>query len=253
MQKENVVRIACFQRPGRFGAAWPPLRLALLGAALLAAHVTHEVRAARPMLTDDARITDAKACQLETWVMRYPGRSETWALPACNFTGNLELTVGGAIAREAGRTRTADAVVQGKTLFKTMAPNGWGVGLTAGTAGHPQADARDWYAYVPASFSFNDDAVVVHGNLGWLRDGTIRRDRLTWGLGSETRLAENTWLIAETFGQNQGKPFHQLGLRHWLAPDRIQIDATYGNRNGSGSGERWFSIGLRLLSLPFLP
>jgi len=36
-------------------------------------------------------------------------------------------------------------------------------------------------------------------------------------------------------------------------PDRVQLDATYGNRNGGGTGERWFSIGLRLLSVPFLP
>ncbi len=240
------MRIASIQYPGRFGAA-------LLGAALSMAHVTHEAHAARPMMTDDARVTDAKACQLETWVMRYPGRTETWALPACNFTGNLELTLGGAMAREAGHVRTTDVVAQGKTLFRTMEPNGWGLGLAAGTAGHPQAEARDWYAYVPASFSFNNDALVLHTNLGWQREGETRRDRLTWGLGSETRLAERTWLIAEVFGQNQGKPFHQLGLRHWLVPDRVQIDATYGNRNGSAGEERWFSIGLRLLSLPFLP
>jgi hypothetical protein len=141
--------------------------------------------------------------------------------------------------------------MQGKTLFKTMDTNGWGIGLAVGTVRHPQADTRDWYAYVPTSFSFRDDAVVVHTNVGWLREGEPRHNRLTWGLGTEAQLTERTWLIAETFGQNQGKPFHQLGLRHWLVPDRIQLDATYGNRNGGG--ERWFSIGLRLLSVPFLP
>ncbi|MCD6734936.1 MAG: hypothetical protein LT103_15245 [Burkholderiaceae bacterium] len=205
------------------------------------------------MITDDARIVDARACQLESWVRKNRNSTETWALPACNFTGNLELTVGGAITSETGRTQATDAVVQGKTLFKVMETNGWGIGLAAGTVRHPRADARDWYAYVPTSFSLHDDAVVVHGNLGWLREGEARRERLTWGLGSEVRLAERTWLIAETFGQDRGKPFHQLGLRHWLVPDRIQLDVTYGNRNGGGSEERWFSIGLRLLSVPFLP
>jgi hypothetical protein len=205
------------------------------------------------MVTDDARIADAKACQLESWVKRNPDRTEIWALPACNFTGNLELTLGGTTTREAGRTRAPDAVVQGKTLFKAMDPNGWGVGLAAGAIRHPDAGSRDWYAYVPASFSFRDDAVVIHTNLGWLREDETRRSRLIWGLGTEVQLAEGTWLIAETFGQNQGKPFHQLGLRHWLVPNRIQLDATYGDRNGGGSGERWTSIGLRLLSAPFLP
>lgn len=244
------MRIARFQHPGRFGAAYPPLRPALLSAALLAANAAH---AARPMITDDARIVDAKACQLESWIKQNPDSTETWVLPACNFTGNLELTLGGAITHEAGRTRTSDVAVQGKTLFKTMDTNSWGTGLAAGMVRHPEADTRDWYAYVPTSFSFHDDAVVVHGNVGWLRDGEARRNRLTWGLGTEAQLAERTWLIAEIFGQNQGKPFHQFGLRHWLVPDRVQLDATYGNRNGGGSGERWFSIGLRLLSAPFLP
>jgi len=151
---------------------------------------------------DDARIVDAKACQLETWVKKNPDRTEAWALPACNFTGNLELTLGGAITREAGRTQTTDVVMQGKTLFKTMEPNGWGIGLAAGTARHSLADTRDWYAYVPTSFSFRDDAVVVLTNIGWLREGEARRDRLTWGLGTEIRLVEGTWRIAETFGYN---------------------------------------------------
>ena len=239
-----------FRHPGRFGAAYPPLWLALLSAALLATHTAH---AARPMITDDARIVDAKACQLESWVKRNPDSTEIWALPACNFSGNLELTLGGATTREAGRTQTTDVFMQGKTLFKAMDTNGWGIGLAAGTVRHPVAHTRDWYAYVPTSFSFRDDAVVVHTNVGWLREGETRRNRLTWGLGTEAQLAGRTWLIAETFGQNQGKPFHQLGLRHWLVPDRVQLDATYGNRNGGGSNERWFSIGLRLLSVPFLP
>ncbi len=129
-----------------------------------------------------------------------------WALPACNFTGNLEITPGGAITHKAGLTQITDVVMQGKTLFKALDTNGWGIGLAAGMVHHPQADTRDWYAYVPTSLSFRDDAIVVHANLGWLREGETRRDRLTWGLGTEARFAERTWLIAETFGQNQGKP-----------------------------------------------
>ena len=243
------MRIARFRHPGRFGAAYPPLRPALLSAAL-AVNAAH---AARPMITDDARIVDAKACQPGRRVTKNLDSTEIRALPACNFTGNLELTFGGAITREDSRTQTTDVVMQGETLCKAMETNGWGIGLVAGTVRHPLADTRDWYAYVPTSFSFRNDALVVHANLGWPREGLTPRNRLTWGLGTEAHLAERTWLIAETFGQNQVKPFHQLGLRHWLVPDRVQLDATYGNRNGGGTGERWFSIGLRLLSVPFLP
>ncbi len=74
---------------------------------------------------------------------------------------------------------------------------------------------------------------------------------MTWGIGSETQLSERVWLIGETFGQNEGRPLYQAGLRYWVVPNRVQVDATYGNR--LGGGERWFSIGLRLLSPAFLP
>lgn len=211
--------------------------------------------AARPMNTDDARIVDAKSCQLESWVKLPKGHTEFWAQPACNFTGNLELTMGGALTREDGSTRGSAQMLQGKTLFKSLETNGWGWGLAAGMARDPRRDAgggHDMYAYVPVSFSLNDDKVVLHTNLGWLREQGTRSNRLTWGLGSETQLQERTWLIAETYGQGSGKPLVQFGLRHWLVPDRVQIDATYGNRIGEGS-QRWFSIGLRLLSVPFLP
>jgi hypothetical protein len=32
----------------------------------------------------------------------------------------------------------------------------------------------------------------------------------------------------------------------------VQVDATYGNRNGRDTQERWFSLGLRLLTPAFL-
>ncbi|HUJ87253.1 MAG TPA: hypothetical protein VLX30_10425 [Burkholderiales bacterium] len=208
-------------------------------------------RAARPMMTDDARIVAPGACQLESWVRRNDDSTEYWALPACNFSGNLELTAGGARTHDAEGTRATDLVLQGKTLFKPLEPDGWGLGLALGTVRHPQlAGGRDWYGYVPASFAFDGERVVLHFNLGWLRAQATGLDRMTWGSATETRLDERNWLIAEAFGQNQGRPSYQFGLRHWLVPDRVQIDATYGNRFGGDTGPRWFSIGLRLLSAP---
>lgn len=233
------------------GASARATVLTVLSGALLAA--APQARAARPLITDDARIVDPKACQVESWVKRNRDSTEYWAVPACNFTGNLELALGGARTHDAMGTRTTDMQVQAKTLFKPLQTNGWGIGLAVGTLRHVDVGRRDWYAYVPTSFSLRDDAVVVHTNLGFLRDGVLRRDRLTWGLGTEVRLSERSWLIAETFGQQHGKALHQLGVRHWLVPDRVQFDLTYGNHNGSGSEARWFSFGLRLLSPSFLP
>lgn len=229
-----------------------------LGLMLALGLVVPVAHAARPMITDDARIVGARACQLESWVKYNRGSTEYWALPACNFTGNLEMSLGGARGEDAGDIRTTDVILQGKTLFKTLEPNGWGMGLAFGNVRHPAINTSanligDLYAYVPASFSFKDDRVVLHTNVGWLRERDEQRHRLTWGIGSETQLASRTWLIAETFGQNQDRPFYQMGVRHWLVPERVQVDTTYGNRFANGSEERWFSIGLRLLSAPFLP
>lgn len=243
------MRLVRFRHPGRFGAV-----LTLLLPAIAAVPAF----AARPMITDDARTVDAKACQVETWVKKNRDSTEYWALPACNFTGNLELTLGGALGRDDAGTRTTDVVLQGKTLFRTLEPNGWSVGLAFGNVRHPAIRTNanligDLYAYVPASFSFRDDRVILHTNLGWLHEKDAGRHRATWGLGSETQLSGRTWLIAEAFGQNRGNPFYQVGVRHWLVPDRVQIDTTFGNRAGSSGEERWFSLGLRLLSAPFLP
>src|SRR5688572_22139816 len=84
--------------------------------------------AARPLVTDDARTVDAKACQVESWTRSNQGSKEYWALPACNFTGNLELTLGGGRTSDAEGIHTSDIVLQGKTLFKPMDTNGWGIG-----------------------------------------------------------------------------------------------------------------------------
>lgn len=100
----------------------PLLRSALAAAALAASHAA---LAARPMVTDDARILDPKACQIETWVRGNPDSTEIWALPACNFTGNLELTLGGAATRAEGHTRTSGILLQGKTLFRAMDASVW--------------------------------------------------------------------------------------------------------------------------------
>lgn len=216
--------------------------------------LTPLAHAARPMITDDARIVDDKSCQVETWLKANRDSNEYWALPSCNFTGNLELAVGGAITNAGGSSETTDLVFQGKTLFKTLEPNGWAWGLVAGTASHPDISRKlvgDLYAYVPLTFSFRDDRALLHTNLGWLREKEGHRDAMTWGIGGEVEVTQSTWLIAESYGENQGRPYYQLGLRYWLVHNRVQLDATYGNR--SNGDESWFSIGLRLLSPPFLP
>lgn len=214
--------------------------------------------AARPMLTDDARVTDAKSCQIETWVRDNRNSTEFWALPACNFTGNLELTIGGAKSNDSNGTKTTDTVYQAKTLVRKLTTNDWGYGLVVGNVRHPAINAQsnvigNFYAYVPASISFLDDEFILHANLGVLHSKEEKNTNLTWGVGSETKLTDKSYFIAESFGQNSGNPYYQLGIRYWLVPNHMQIDTTYGDRIGNVNDERWLSIGIRLLSSAFLP
>ncbi|HSG23403.1 MAG TPA: hypothetical protein VLA64_10665 [Azonexus sp.] len=206
-------------------------------------------QAARPMITDDARLTDAGACQVETWVHTHREQREFWALPACNPGGNFELTFGGALADADGQKQSGAMLVQGKTLFKPLETNGWGIGLAAGYATQPGSEqSGSPYFYIPLSFSLADDQLVIHTNLGNLRERETQKNRLTWGIGGELQTTERLYVIAESYGQDQGNAFFQTGLRYWLLPGHIQIDTTYGSRFGQIHQERWFSIGLRLIT-----
>lgn len=204
------------------------------------------------MITDDARLVDAGACQLESWVHRHRSEHEFWALPACNPGGNFEMTVGGALAYADGRREGSAFVVQGKTLLKPLTTNGYGIGLAAGYATQPGSDqAGSPYFYIPASFSWADDRVVIHTNIGNIHERETRKTRLTWGLGSELQAGERLYVIAESYGQDKGNPFFQFGLRYWLIPNHVQIDTTYGSQFGHRQETHWISLGLRLISAPW--
>ena len=225
----------------------------LLLATLFIALLVPAAHAARPMITDDARITDPGACQLETWAHLLRTEKDFWALPACNFSGNFEFTAGGALARHDGTSTSGAFLVQGKTLFRPLTTNDFGIGLAAGYATHTgSGQSGAPYFYIPASLSLADDRVVLHLNIGALRERDLRASRATWGVGSELQATERLFVIAETYGQHAdkgaGSPFVQLGLRYWVVPGHVQIDTTWGSRVSELHAERWFSIGLRLLS-----
>lgn len=216
--------------------------------------VSGDAYGARPMVTDDARLTDAGACQLETWVRFNRSSTEYWALPACNPGGNLEITLGGAASDSQGLYH-ADTVVQLKTLFKPLETGGWGYGFALGRARHIGAGVDDSsnvqrYFYVPVSRSLLADRLILHLNLGATEPSGRERLRGIGGFGGEFDLtgAGRTWLMGEIFDQQAGRPFFQVGMRRWLVPGHVQLDATYGDRLDAGSAERWFTLGLRLIS-----
>lgn len=214
------------------------------------------VYAARPMIADDAKIVDSKSCQLETWFKDTKQATEYWALPACNFTGNLEVTLGGARSINKDSPNETDFVLQGKTILRQFKTNEWGLGLVLGNIRHPSVGRLkhtlgDFYMNVPLTMAFNDDQFLLHANMGLLYEREVSQVQKTWGIGTETKINDSNWLVAEVFGQNDQNAYYQIGLRHWIIKEIVQIDSAYGNRlNGS---EQWVTVGLRFLSAPFLP
>lgn len=207
-------------------------------------------QAARPFMTDDARITTAGSCQVETWHRGYRDRSEFWALPACNPTGNLEITAGVGRFRHDTQPGSHDEVLQAKTLFRPLTPNDWAWGLAVGGVRHPGPwpgpnQLGSWYAYVPVSISRADDRWVTHLNLGIQRDRSSGRDTVTWGSGVEYWWHPRGMAIVEAFGDARQQPFVHAGLRWSLRPNVLQVDATVGQQPGVARSGRWLSLGLR--------
>lgn len=191
--------------------------------------------AARPFVTDDARIVDDGHCQLESFykAQRSYGGSEFWFLPACN-PGGVELTLGANRIED-----ERNSIAQAKILLRPLDTNGAGYALSGGFFG------GDPYANGIASFSFLDDRAIVHANLGMIRQSAA--DRATWGVGLEALLAAPRWYaIAETFGQRGDTPTVHVGLRFWVIPNRFQIDATHGEQRASPA-KNFNSLGIRLL------
>lgn len=217
--------------------------LAFLALLLLAA--APAVHAARPFVTDDARTVDLGGCQVETFVKRQQRQdeSEFWILPACNPWG-AELTAGHIRVDSTSNGDARTTVLQAKMLLKPLVANGSGFALTlgmlAGTASSPYFNAI-------GSFSFASDRVVLHTNLGGIRDNVARVSRGTWGAGAEVLLlAPRLYGILESYGQRGEKPTLHAGLRFWIVPNSLQVDTTVG-RQRAVEDRRFATVGLRII------
>ncbi len=210
--------------------------------------------AARPFVTDDARIVDPGGCQIEMFIKRQSkfGEREAWFLPGCNPGGNLELTFGGLNIQNDADGRASSLIAQGKTLLRPLRTDDYGVALSVGAA-RPRpfaaGAASRWSPFLNliSSVSLRHDAIVIHANAGALDDRNTGVTRPTWGLGAEILVAPRLYAIAESYGQKGDAASRQLGLRFWIVPERVQVDATLGSQRGGPPARNWTSLGLRLL------
>lgn len=230
----------------------PSLRTALAAALLLPVFGLRHAQAARPFVTDDARVVDPGGCQIETFAKRQRrlDEREFWFLPACNPWGRVEFTLGRSWVDGSAPGDSRFNLMQAKTLLKALQTNGSGYAFTVGAARvTPFAGPHATNPYVNGigSFSFADDKVVVHANLGAIADRQAAMTRATWGLGAEIQFHPRLYGIVEAYGQRADKPTRHLGLRLWVVPNKVQFDATVGTQRSGPPGRSFGSLGLRLL------
>ena len=214
------------------------------------------VEAAQPLVTDDAAVVAPKTCQLEAWVLSHHDGRDYVAQPACNFTGNLELSVGAGRARPNDGESTSLLQLQAKTVLFALDDRVWSFGAVGGAArdtGAPHGSSafQAFYAKALASWYPRED-LEIDLNIGAANaygQGTFALA----GAAIQYTVVTNVQLLAEAFRAEPGTPRYQVGARFIIVPDRLEAYASYGNRF-NGSSDQWSAIfGIRLQTAAFLP
>lgn len=188
---------------------------------------------------DDAVIVAPGRCQIEAWFTTTTrDHDELHVLPACNPTGNVELTLGVVHEDQAGSRRVLIEPAV-KTLFRDLESEDWGWGLAAAVLYDTSAGRVDGATtYVPLSVLLHD-TVLAHYKAGIGYDRAARETEILWGIGSEVELAFDFSVVAEIFGTHRGGTTFQGGLRRAIGPGLL--DLSYGRTR---RGDDWFTIGI---------
>ncbi len=224
---------------------------------------------AQQYITDDAALTEHRACQIQMW----HGQRASWVLPVCTPVQNVELSLGFIAVWDDGtmdeNTGHFEYVVQGKTLLRPLTTNSWGAGFVVGTGRDPalastNPDLRSYYAYVPLSLSLAGDRVVLHQNTGWLyqRAGDEQewrgRHGISWAARADVALGgPHRPLVAvlEAYGAEGAAGVaseFQLGLRAFPRPESVQVDLSWGGFLRTGRRAAGWTLGVTLVTPPFL-
>ncbi len=191
--------------------------------------------AGRPLTVDDANVAEVGGGQVESWYARPASRDRLWTSTlGVGVLDWLELGVG--VERNFSGPETSTAV-QAKMRLTPSVEGGCNVGAVLGRT-HLHRERGD-ATYANGLFTCNLDGGPLHLNLGAQRpDGG--GTRALWGVAKEFELGAVTAHV-EAFGQQDGKPTFQFGLRREVVKN-LQIDGTLGRSEGKAV----FSVGVRV-------
>ncbi len=205
----------------------------------------------RPMTTDDATLTNARSCQVESYFQHAHRDGQLWLLPACNPTGNYELTAGAQLDAPADAANALQYTLQGKWVW----PQGMdtvnhfaSIGASGGafyldTLHNGPSAWSSVFAYVPLTVRWTD-TVQTHFNLGWNRDLLGEHDDLTYAAALSHDLGNDYSVFVELYGVGRAPPFAQSGGAVLLLQGSLQLDATFGRPINSSWRDSIFSVGI---------
>jgi hypothetical protein len=214
------------------------------------------VEAGQPLVTDDAAVVAAKTCQLEAWVLSADDGRAYFAQPACNFSGDLELSIGAARVRPDADGSSSLIALQAKTVLFSLADREWSFGMLAGAgrdtgAPHGSSAFQAYYAKALASWYPRSD-LEIDLNLGAANTYGAGTFALA-GAALQYSISDNVQLLVEAFRDEPGRGKYQVGARFIIVPDRLEAYASYGNRF-NGTADQWSAIvGIRVQTAAFLP
>jgi len=208
-------------------------------------------------VTDDAEITEFKACQIQIW----HGQRSSWALPVCTPVRNLEMSAGLiAVWKDEGDGHP-EYVAQLKTILIPLTSRHWGVGLVLGTGRDPgltgiRNPGFNVYSYVPVTASFLRERLLIHNNIGYLyehRTGHENdRQMLTLASRADVQLRKYFVVVGEIYDSAGSDAEFQIGVRWWGRPEKVQFDLSYGGFLMRARQAAGWTLGLALTTPPIL-
>lgn len=225
----------------------PLPRLIVVAAALVATSSW----ANRPLTTDTADVIAAGTNQLEV----YASRETASGTPSANgFTAQLSHGIGHQTQlsfaldhARAGGQSASGLLVGGKTWLIELGDSSPGVsigyGLTAVKAPGDSWEHDASYLTLIGTQPLGK-GLLLHGNLGFARSQLARQNSTTWALGAEWSATESVNLIAETFGDDRGKPTWSAGALWQLMP-RFSVSTSYGVTRETPRIKQW-TLGFQL-------
>lgn len=213
--------------------------------------------AGAPLVTDDAAVVEARSCQLEAFVETANSARAYWLVPACNFTGKVELSLGAASLRSDYESNSHQIQFQAKTVFDQSDNGLWStgaVGVVARNTGPVPNGASSSAYYAKGLFSiYPSESLEVDLNMG-ASSAFGAGATVVAGAAVQYTFLSRAALLAEVFRDERGPGKYQLGARYALAPSRLEAYVSYGNRLGNmASGPWWLTAGIRINTSPFLP